>query len=281
MIDASGSVLSKFNDDITIFGKMEEIIKTIKSDQFRLIFWNSDIEKNGFTDGIFKIPYVTKKEAIKQPFTIVKNKITSSCLTFPHLGIKNISEEWISNSDSTHIYIITDGQIGYSSCTSNKLNSLKSDIKNEIEKLFKKFNNIHFHIITIEAKVIDLNQSETLNSIAGGDIFKIILENNLTQYITEFTSYTQNNEKGYKHINNLIVPKGFIPFGDRYFSEMKTNQFIKYLQELVKETKDEDDLLKILQNLSNSLSYLIKKDKPKNIIKNIINTFCENREVQV
>ena len=49
---------------------------------------------------------------------------------------------------------------------------------------------------------------------------------------------------GYKHINNLIVPKGYIPFENRYFSELKTNQFIKYLQGLVKKTKDENELLK-------------------------------------
>ena len=194
LIDASGSVASKFNDKFTIFEKMEEVIKTIKNDQFRLIFWNSDTNENvGFTQGIFKIPYVIKKEALKQPFFIIKSKITPSCLTYPHLGLKAISEEWISNINETHIYIITDGQIGVQSITTNKL---KSDFKCEIEKLFKKFNNIHFHIITVEDKVIDLNANESLSTIAGGDIFKIIQENGLTKYITEFTSYTQNNENG-------------------------------------------------------------------------------------
>ena len=275
LIDASGSVLSKYNDSLSIFDKTEEIVKSIKSDQFRIIFWNSDIYTNKeFTNGVFVIPYLVKKETIKQCFTIVKNKINNTCLTFPHLGFKNIPEKWIDNVNATHIYYITDGQIGYGECSLDKLKTLKNEFKKEIERIFKNFNNVHLHIITIESKNIDLNESENLNIIAGGDIFQIIQENELTKYITEFISFTKNNEEGYKHINNIIVPKGYIPFGDKYFSETKMNLFIKYLHDHISKTSDENDLLKIVQYLSNTISYLIK-DKSSQQINNIIKTFCQ------
>jgi hypothetical protein len=278
LVDASGSVKTNYTLSKTIFAKMQEIISNLSFDKFRLIFWNSNNEtirqpQNAFGNGVLKFMHVIEKSKIAQPFTLATTKIQSNCLTFPHIGFNAIPKEWISNKEPTHIYFITDGQMGYSNCDYTMLSNLKRDLKNSIESLFKNNNNVHLHIITVEAKNIDFNQVESLSFAAGGDVFNVIQNNNLTNFITEFKSYTPNNENGYHHINTVIPPSGYIPFRQQFFSETKMNLFMKYVYELVNNTDSEDELLKIVQSLSTTIKYATK-DKPLKIVENITNTFC-------
>lgn len=276
MVDTSGSVRGEYTKDMTIFDKMLEIVTNINAEKFRVLFWNSGTDDTGnFPQGVFKMPFVIDKKVIKQPFLLVKSKITDHCLTFPHLGFRAIEKNWIDDKDATHVYFLTDGKIGWSNCNTQILSNLKKDLKEEIELLFKNHNNIHLHIITIESKNVDLNNIESMGTIAGGDIFEVIQNNNLTKYITEFVSYTLNNQNGYKHISNIIAPQGFIPFGQQYFSETKTPMFIKYLYELIGQIKnDEEELLKVIQQLSSTIKTLTK-DKPAHVRRSITGTFCQ------
>lgn len=277
LIDASGSVRSDFDDSKTIFSKMEEIVKNIKATQFRVIFWNSDkasqTNNERFPGGFIKIPFVVKKENLSQSFTLAKTKICDASLTFPHLAFNAIPNDWINEKDPTHIYFCTDGQIGYSSCVSYELIQLKTHLSNAITKLFKSHNNIHLHIVTVESSYIDFNKSESLDIMAGGDVFQVIKANGLTKYITQFVSYTPNNQNGYLHINTVIPPAGYVPFENKIFSELKVWEFIEYLKELVINTESEDALLRIIQNLSSTIKVLIK-DKHPAVQNSIINTFC-------
>jgi len=277
LIDASGSVKMEYNDGagFTIFDHIEKLVKKIKADHFRVIFWNSNRPSNSsnFPNGIMRMMHAIEKNKISQPFYLVKNKIDSNCLTFPHLAFKFIPESWINNVEPTHIYFITDGNIGYVSCDQYVKNDLKNELKKEIEKLTKTNNNVHLHIITIENNNIDFTKSESLCLMAGGDVFKVIQDNNLTNNITEFTSYTPNNPNGFKHIGKIIYPSGHVPFGTKCFSELNTGKFISYLQLLISNSENEETLLKIIQNLSDTLKYLIKDKSPK-MADDIINVFC-------
>ena len=275
LVDASGSTLCNFDTKITVIDKIEEIVKNINSDQFRVLFWNSDKKDNqtNFLNGIIRPMHVINKSSLRQLFFLAKTKITQNCLTFSHLAFKSIPKEWINSKEPTHIYFITDGQIGYRDCDYYNLFSLKSQFKSEFEKIFKENNNIHLHIITVEPTTTDFGAVETLNTCSGSDIFKIIQSNGLTKYVTEFTSYSPNNQNGYKHINTMICPPSFIPFGNNCFSETKTHKFMKFLHNLIQNSKEEEELLKIVQNLSATIKALIK-DKPKNMADSIMNTFC-------
>jgi ABC-type multidrug transport system fused ATPase/permease subunit len=284
LLDASGSVKNTlFNEGVLIFDKMEQVLQSINATQFRLIFWNSDKEHPennvNFPKGVLMFPGVIKKTGLKQPFLLAKGKITNASLTMPHLGFKSIPKEWIHTTLPTHIYFVTDGQMGWSDINHYDLTGLKSQLKMAIETLFKTHNNIHLHIISVESKLYDFNKTETLGAMAGGDVYEVIRINNLTKYITEFTSYTPNNPTGYRHINTVIAPAGFVPFMDNFFSEVKTGEFIVWLKDLVKTTNDspsttkEDDLLKIIQSLSATLRVLTK-DKPQSVVNNIIAMFC-------
>lgn len=278
LVDASGSVSFEYTKDpkLTVFTKIKTVVEKINAQKFRLIYWNSDNEReetNTFYRGIIKVPRELAKAAVGESFNTVSKYITMQCLTFPHLGFAAIPNEWISDKEPTHIYFITDGGIGYSECNHQELEKLKTKLKENIELLFNKHNNVHLHVIAVENKNYNFSDSESLNIMAGGDVFKVIRTNGLTKYITEFTSYVPNYNDGFRHIYKIIPPAGYIPYMDKCFSETVVDGFIGYIRNQIKEAVSDDELLKIVQNLSVTLKYLIK-DKPKHIADGIIRLFC-------
>ncbi|AAV50873.1 putative ATP-binding protein [Acanthamoeba castellanii mimivirus] len=280
LIDASNSVtFNKINDKI-VFDKMVEIVKNLPESEFRCIFWNSDNNRfidsksSKFKNGVQVFPSVFKKETINQIFTIVKSSIDEHCLTWPHLSFNAIPDSWINNTDPINIYFITDGEMGHRNIGVEEMMSLKMNLKNSIQKIFDKFNSIRLNIITLEPIVRDFTQMESLRSAAGCDVYNVIMENQMTRYITKFTSYTPDNTNGFVHISRNIPPPGYVPFGDKYFSEIHKNEFVKYILRLVKSTSNEDDLLKIVQNLSTTVSVLTK-DKPPQTIRQTVKIFSD------
>lgn len=274
LIDASGSVISCLFNGKTVFDKIKELIMGLEEQEFRVIFWNSDMNaQKFFAGGIYKLPFVVKKASLEMAFSVVKPNIHGGCLTFPHLGFESIPSEWISLVEPTKIYFITDGEMGYSNITTYDKNGLKLKLQNAIQKLFTKFTTIQLNIITVEPKTMDFTQIETLQRAAGCDVYNVIMDNHLTKYITKFVSYTLNNLTGFVHINKIIPPPGFVPFGDQYFSEQRIGEFVKYLVDLINNTKDDNELLKIVQYLSSTLCVLTK-DKPVKMQTAIIKTFC-------
>lgn len=273
LIDSSGSVHNRFNDGLingTIFDKILQISATLDSEEFRLIFWNSDNnEKQFFKGGFYRYPNVVKKEQLMQPFYIVGNNIDKYCLTYPRLGFDAIPNNWIDNVNLTKIYFITDGDI------TTHWSDEASKLGKSITRLFDNHNNIQLNIITVEYVNRDFNDIESVSEAAGNDVYEVIKLNQLTKYVTKFISYTPNNLDGFININRNIAPKGFIPYEDKFFSESKINQFIKYLINIIANTdaSDEANLLKILQNLSTTMAVLTQ-NKPQRIKKDITKTFC-------
>lgn len=273
LIDASGSTMGPFVGNFTINEKIENVVSALPAEQYRAIFWNSDCHEltnnQNFPGGIIRPMHVINKSGIRAIFSFVRNKIKNNCLTYPHLGFQAIPHEWISNIAPTHIYFMTDGVMG-----PDNVPHLKNLLRIEIEKLFAQHNNIHLHLVTVEARTHDFSRVETLQVAAGGDVFELIQSNHLTKYITEFVCYAPNYVDGYHHINTVIPPAGYVSFGDRYFSEAKTPQFMQYLSDLIHQTKDEEALVKIIQSLSSTLR-MLTKDKPKQLVENIVRTFCD------
>lgn len=274
LVDSSASTLDSFKET-SVFDRMLAAITELPESHFRLLFWNSDKDKSqtNFPGGTFKIPYLVEKSKMNQPFTIAKNYITSGCLTCPHLAFQNIPVDWISKNGVTKIYYVSDGQMGWSSISDSDQDKLKIQLSNAIKFLFDRFSNIQLHMITVQPRDLDFTNLESLNNAAGCDVYQVIVENQLTKYVTKFISYTLNNPNGFTHISKTIPPPGYVPFGDNFFSEVRTQEFVSYLIKLIKDTPVENDLLKIVQNLSATLSYLTK-DKPQHMIREIINTFC-------
>jgi len=284
LIDSSGSVRSVNKEGLTIFQKMEAICKTLLEKKFRVLFWNSDNSGNvKFKNGTYSFPFVIDREKLGQPFSHVRDKIDDNCLTYPHLAFENIDEKWIDNKEPTVIYFVTDGQIGYGGCGYEQMNRLKDSLTKAIKLLFDKYNNIHLNIISVENVKRDFSQVESLDGAAGCDVYRLIMSNKLTKYVSKFKSYTENYESGFTQIEKTVAPAGFIPYEKKYFSVLKINQFVNYISKIIKETDSEEDLLKIIQNLSVTLSVMLK-DNPEKIRKDKIKTFCslfENSKIDV
>lgn len=274
LIDASGSVIFNRFGDKYVFDQIKNIIENFPESEFRIIFWNSAKgESDFFKEGIYRIPFVVKKSTLGQTFTFVREHINKHCLTYSHLGFVNIPNEWMDPISPTKIYFITDGEMGYQDIKIMEMNNLKKNLSDCIKKLFTDHPMVQLNIITVEPKNMNFNEMETLKNAAGCDVYNLIMENQLTMYITKFISYTLNNLDGFVHINKIRPPPGFVPFGDKYFSELKVNLFVQYLVELISSTPDENELLKIVQYLSSTVATLIK-DKPKRISEEIIKMFC-------
>ena len=87
LVDSSGSTRNNYNQQLTIFDKIQDVVKNLGHDNYRCIFWNSPnqtIER--FKTGTFVLPFVVKKETLAVTFKIVKDTITDDCLTSPHFA---------------------------------------------------------------------------------------------------------------------------------------------------------------------------------------------------
>ena len=264
LIDSSGSVNESFITNVTVFDKFNDVLSNIPNEMFRMLYWNSPNPSSTFKDGTFIIPHIVKKSNIYQTMQLVKPNVGNS--TKPSNAFAKIPKDWISDVSPTHIYYITDGQIDRDNI---------QPLKSEIITLFKNHNNIHLHLITVESRNIDLNNSETLKTQAGGDVYKLFCDNNLTKHITEFTSITRNCQNGHKHIDVIIPPEGFIPYEQNYFSETDISDFIDYIKNIIQtNSQNEDYLIRIVQNLTSTIRYLNKNKLPLMSSKNIRN-FCD------
>lgn len=278
LIDASGSVTCNMTNDKLIFDRMCELVNGLNFEEYRVIFWNSNQQGSDnaaaiFKDGIYKLPFVIKKSTLNQTFQYVRGNIKYNCLTFPHLAFECIPADWFGGNITTKIYFITDGKMGYSQISMMEMNNLKYKLGESIKKLSERYN-IQLNIITVEPYNREFGEVEALNQAAGCDVYNVIMENKLTKFISKFTSYTLNHPDGFVHINRNTPPAGYVPYCDQYFSELRVDDFIRYLIDVIKKTDDENELLKIVQNLSASLCVLAK-DKPKHRVKQMINLFCE------
>lgn len=300
LIDASGSVTNDFSkqDKTTIHQKIKEWVIKLAGDNVRLIFWNSvyydrncepakffktDVNNNGKTEtvyGVYRLPAVVKKESINQFFSLVVPKINGPCYTMPHLGFDAIPDEWINKNGPTDIYLITDGEI----CSDEKVFSesqLKTMLGDSIQQLVKKHNDIHLNIVTVEYHNRDYTNIEAMQGAAGSDVFEVIKSRKLTGLIDKFISVTPNNLNGFNHINKVVAPPGHLPYGPKYFSELRIGEFISYLKneitKIASDNKDnkevcENKLITVVQDLSPTLARLTK-DKPPKRVSEIVQIF--------
>jgi hypothetical protein len=280
VVDASGSTCCEFKNMSTIFQKMADVVLDLNIPVVRALFWNSPQEDSDkFNTGSYVIPYVLNSNNLKATFAMVAPSITGRCLTEPHLGVYAIPDEWLKNDPI--IYILTDGNIGYGNINYSDKNSLERQFTESIQQLSQRRGsdgmlinpNPRVSIIAVEATVRDFNQVESFNSGAGGDMYKCIVANRLTNKIRRFISINPNGQ--FVQIDRNEARPGFIPYGGQEFHETKCYQFMQYIRnELHKpENSDEGKQLAIAQKLSNTLNVLTK-DKPARLVDDIIRSYC-------
>jgi hypothetical protein len=95
----------------------------------------------------------------------------------------------------------------------------------------------NLNIITVECQSKDYSNSEALRGAAGTDVYQTVIESRLTGIIGKFLSVTPNKPNGFAHLSKIRAPPGHHPFGDAYFSDLHTSDFIEYIFELVRTIK--------------------------------------------
>jgi len=280
VIDASGSVNNPYGSQMKIFDKFELICQQLPHQEYHVVFWNSDLTERSFKNGIMKFPFTVTPDKLSTVFKIARDKINGGCLTMPHLGFQAI-HDWLDNNYSATIHFLTDGEIGWPAIRRStytglgEMRKLKDGLVAQIKQIISKHRDVQLCIHAVENKTANFGSTETLNTSAGNDVYRLISENRLTSMVSKFISYTINHPDGYSHISKVKTPIGFVPYGDQYFSMIDTNQFLAYIYDTIITNKDnEDELLKIVQRLSYTLNVLIT-DKPLNIRSNMIKMFCD------
>jgi hypothetical protein len=280
LIDASGSVLETFSDKQTVFDKMLEICTGLPHEQFYVLFWNSDNHyKTKFEkSGVLRFPFAQTKEKLPLAFKAAASCIDQFCLTMPHLALSQIDageKGWLKTGVSRTIYFVTDGQMGWSAINAYEKKTLADALARNIKSLLATYRDVQLNIFAVERNsAINYAALECTTQVVGSDVYNVISTNALTQSICRFTSYTPRHLTGYNHIDKVQTPKGFVPYGRRYFSVLATHQFMNYMAQLVAANKgDEDALLKIVQDLAASLSVLTH-DKPARARAQTVNMFC-------
>jgi len=188
------------------------------------------------------------------------NKIESSGGTSLAQALKNIPNEWIENKEVTELYIFTDGDIQDSIETAN-------EFKNMLIK------NIKINIITVESNSYNYLNS---NCQAGNTIYNAIRQNSLTNKLKSFISYNSyHKDIPFCSLNNPDVELGYAPFRDKCFKVTQITEFLNHIEGLIEEIKnDNDKLLKLLHELSLSVSYLTK-NKSVQVQRQLIGIFSD------
>jgi len=245
LIDRSGST-SDHSLGKTILEREKEIIyqkfNTMNIESAYVIFW----------DSISLIPE-------EQPMSlenILNYKVNSQGSTLITQVLKNIPEKWYKDKKVSDIYIFTDGEIWDES---------------EFAKILPQFSNHNIFINTIEPN----NKNYlTGNCDAGNGIYRAIKRCNLTNKIKKFESYNEYHiEESFVSLENPYVPEDYLPYKSNIFKKEKLNDFFQLIEKEL-ENKNEMEILKIAHELSNTLTYLTKNQKPS-VKREMISLFSE------
>lgn len=253
LMDLSGSMGNRFGDEgLRTFDRALQVIANFPHEMFRFIGWNSTGGPQ--KTGSFVLPGSYTKDKLPTAFMLMAPHIGNS--TKPSKGFSAIPREWIK--DDVMFYLVTDGEIDF-------------DEHNTLSLVIRDFTG-RLSIIAVTPAQIDFSDVEEVQVSAGGDVYRIIQQQHLTSRIERFETFGVGGSC--VQINQVRASKGFVPYGEFCFSELRMNEFVRYIREELAAHGSEEDQMKIAQKLSASLEYLTK-DKPQSIVNDIIRTFAQ------
>jgi hypothetical protein len=282
VVDTSGSTMSEFTKDKTVFmAQCDAILKFTNGKSYRMIYWNSPLRCHSyFKDGRKVFESIVSRESLELQFTVVAGQLLASYNahfgngTAPHVGFDAILERhntWVPKDIPYNLVYVTDGMIG----DTTDVDILKRKLIENIKKLVKINDQVQIKIISVEVTNTDYSKAESIASVAGCDVLKLMNESGLAaDHISEFITYTPNNLDGFTHISKIRAPPGYIPYGRIAFLVKYMPQFIEDIRREILDTKIDMEHVKIMQKLSETLKVLVK-GKPQDEIDNITDNFVE------
>jgi len=261
LVDASYSVKDTFVGSTSIFNKFCDILKSLPHPHYYIQFWSSQ-GALGSEAGTLKFPFKVERAQLSQPFAVCTTKEFRS--TFPHLGFVGI-DEWLQAGTHT-VYLLTDGAMSSPS---------SPDLKNAVSRLMTTFPDVQLHLITVEAREIQFQNVENMQCLVGGDVYHILVNNHMTHLLSSFTSYTRNHPDGYKHLDRVRAPPGYLSFRNKLFREVDLPKFFVAAQSLVAQIdpQNEEALLLLLQDLVTPVARA-QRDKPASMVRAMTANFA-------
>lgn len=245
LIDISGSTYAKMDNKkkdshrkIVLSEEIDQITKLLKSKDINeayILFWDHET-------------IIPEKQPVKVDDIKIYD-VNPRGATFITQALNKIPESWF-DSKKKDIYIVTDGEIHDSIDFSNYM---KLNNKNDI------------HIFTVEH-----HEKDYLNDDcnAGICIYNTIQKNKLTNKVRNFIGYNPYYEdKYFTFFDNPDISDGYLSFRGKIFKKNKIVEFMKYIEEELKE-KNVNEINKIAYDLLRPISDMIKG--VKKIVKNEI-----------
>lgn len=229
LVDKTGSVGDPFDIRLRIFDKFAEIIKTLPHKKLRFIFW-SDYPPFEIRNRI------TPNEPLYVDHEFRSTRICGG--TYPCEVIPSIPPQWLDND--SEIFLFTDGEM-----------SSESGVKKMIKRITE--DKLSINVICIDVQHKDLY--DKVEGAVGIDLYEIFKKNGLTKHLASFVSHVPG--KIFEHVpKKITVPPGYVPFGDKMFLKSEAHQLQRHVETLAAECKSDDELLRLTQILSVTLSYL-------------------------
>lgn len=253
LVDATYSMTTAFGKG-SRFQKALEICEKLPFRHLRLLFWNVDDDHlSFFPQGVHVVPDPTNRVLLKHIFDRVASKLDTRCTTHTHVAFQGIPHEWkcLPNAE---VILVTDGQIGWEGISSADLQTLKRRLGIQIRNLPAHF---RLSILTVEPNAQSVQGEST--EFTGSDVYRVIMTEKLTHRVREFTSYVPHGEPT-THMANAFVDAGFVPFGYKQFSQLKTGEFFHRLKRHVGDTPEAQ--LATIQKLTGTLVHLLKNRGP-------------------
>ena len=219
LIDTSGSTSNMYNDEYkTVLDRMIKIVKDDMENMTtaNIILWSDKAE---FYSNV-KLDDKTFNE-----------KINSNGDTQLNIAL-TLLLDIIDENKFTTIEIITDGQI----------NDKESTIINSLSTLANKMSTNKFKIIIKTCSNNDVNYYNEFQNCASR-LFKIIYDNDFSQYVNKYILYNKSNEDGFINLRNEKLNEGFIQYDDKCFLITDLPLFMVYIKEIIRDI-----------NLTNKLS---------------------------
>jgi hypothetical protein len=257
LVDASGSVSCSFLPKQCVFDKFRSVLHALQHDEFFLCFWSSVC--NDLPDGTFKFPFAVKRDALTQPFTVMSSKLkggTEACLAFRDI------DDWMKHVRT--VYLLTDGDIQDA-----------QPFPGVVDAFLRKWPDTQLHLITVQTRHVDFDQRENNKGLVGADIYAALVKRGLTGTLSSFTAYTPNHPEGFKLIDRVRAPPGYLAFRDQLFRDTQMPQFFKHVCELVAamDTADEPAMLRLLQDLVTPVARA-RRDKSPAAAHALVTTFA-------
>ncbi len=256
LVDISNSVRGDYRN-ATILDQEELVVLESyqKYKSARLLFWCSPQLRSvcpSLETGVFAMDLeITQDKDVRTLFEVVRS-LKYKGLTYTHLAFEKLPRTYLRPRMTNTFILVTDGQIGYHNIQPSARQQMYNSLVMEWTKVKSLVCQAHLKIHTVENQDRDVGNTETLQNMAGCDVWEAFRTQSSLDTIHSFIVDSRNGRQCL--FEKSEIPAGCAGFGKYYFHLKHSNLFYEFVKELVLQHRQNlPILLQIIQNLGGSL----------------------------